>query len=247
MEYLKKLKGHSGNEVYLIRNDKHLYVHKEGNIIRNVERLRALYKEFYKVPKILKTNEETFLDMEYVHGLDMKQYLKNNNISGLTSFIINTLNGFAENSVDFDYTNVYHNKLHWVNQASDLPFKKEELIERLPKILPKSTYHGDFTLENLLYSKNGFMMIDAVTIEYDSYVFDIAKLQQDLKCKWFLRKSRLKLDVKLKNIQEKILKHFKNTYNDYLLILMLLRVYRHTKIGDSNYKFIMKEIKKLWK
>ena len=124
---------------------------------------------------------------------------------------------------------------------------KKELIDRLPKLLPKSTYHGDFTLENILYTNPGFYMIDPVTIEYDSYIFDIAKMRQDLECKWFLRDTDIKLDTKLQQIQDKLREEYPQAFDNSLLILMLLRVYLHTKQGDSDRIFIMKEIKRLWK
>jgi hypothetical protein len=244
---LKELKGHSGNKIYLLESDNEFYVHKSGDVKRNVERLQDLFREFYDVPFILNTDGETFMDMEYVHGLDMKEYLKMNTINKLAGFIIDTLNKFAKDAVLYDYTGVYHQKLDWVDSVTDLPFSKDELITRLPKELPRSQYHGDFTLENLMFSEDKFIMIDAVTIEYDSYIFDIAKLRQDLECKWFLRDDTLKLDVKLRNLQDKILERFPLAKNDYILILMLLRVYRHTQPGDSNHQFIMKEINRLWK
>ena len=245
---LKELKGHSGNKIYLLETeDCQFFVHKSGDIKRNVERLEDLFREFYDVPFILNTDGETFMVMEYIHGLDMKEYLKMNTINKLAGFIIETLNSFAKDAVLCDYTEVYHQKLDWVDSVTDLPFSKDELITRLPKELPRSQYHGDFTLENLMFSEDKFMMIDAVTIEYDSYIFDIAKLRQDLECKWFLREDTLKLDVKLRNLQDKILERFPLAKNDYILILMLLRVYRHTQPGDSNHQFIMKEINRLWK
>jgi hypothetical protein len=244
---LKELKGHSGNKIYLLESDNQFIVHKSGDVKRNVERLQDLFREFYDVPFILNTDGETFMDMEYIHGLDMKEYLKMNTINKLAGFIIETLNSFAKSSVLCDYTGVYHQKLDWVDSATDLPFSKDELISRLPKQLPRSQYHGDFTLENLMFSEDKFIMIDAVTIEYDSYIFDIAKLRQDLECKWFLRDDTLKLDVKLRNLQDKVLERFPLAKNDYILILMLLRVYRHTQPGDSNHQFIMKEINRLWK
>jgi 5-methylthioribose kinase len=146
-----------------------------------------------------------------------------------------------------DYTETYYNKLKWLDDCDEMPFTKEELIGKLPKILPKSTYHGDLTLENIMYTDPGFHLIDPVTIEYDSYVFDIAKLRQDLECKWFLRNTNIKLEVKLQNLQNKLRKQYEKFFDDNLLILMLLRVYLHTKQGDDNHKFIMKEINRLWK
>ena len=79
------------------------------------------------------------------------------------------------------------------------------------------------------------------------YIFDIAKLRQDLHCKWFLRNSDLRLDTKLKNIEDRILQKYPEANNNGLLILMLLRVYLHTEKNDENYTFIMREIDKLWK
>ena len=110
---LKELKGHSGNKIYLLESDNEFYVHKSGDVKRNVERLQDLFREFYDVPFILNTDGETFMDMEYVHGLDMKEYLKTNTINKLAGFIIDTLNKFAKDAVLYDYTGVYHQKLDW--------------------------------------------------------------------------------------------------------------------------------------
>ncbi len=243
---IRELKGHSGSRIYLMEKNKKIFIRKVGNVERNFERLTSLYENSFPVPAIYEKANE-ILDMEYIHGLDMKSYLLSGSVSLLADFIVSTLNKFAKNSVVKDYTEVYNVKLDWVDGVNDLPFTKNELIARLPKKLPSSNYHGDLTLENILHSDNSFCMIDAVTIEYDSYIFDIAKLRQDLECKWFLRNSKLMLDVKLQNLQEKILSRFSGSDNDSLLILMLLRVYLHTKPDDDDRKFILKEIQRLWK
>ena len=243
---IKEFTGHSGSKIFLMRNEDNIFVRKQGNVERNFERLSHLYSDSYPVPIIYQKYDD-ILDMEYIHGLDMKSYLTSGNIELLANFIIANLNKFAKNSIVKDYSEVYNHKLAFVDTANDLPFTKDELIARLPKKLPSSNYHGDLTLENILHSNDSFYMIDAVTIEYDSYIFDIAKLRQDLECKWFLRNSKLMLDVKLQNLQEKILSRFSGAENDNLLILMLLRVYQHTQENDDNRKFILKEIQRLWK
>ena len=243
---IKELHGHSGSKVYLKEIAGVYCVQKEGNTERNVERMSALAELGYRVPKIYLSMDDTLL-MEYIHGLDMKNYLIHNNISQLYNFISNTIDDFSNDSEMKDYTDTYFNKLSWLYRAKDLPFTKYDLIAKLHKVLPKSTYHGDLTLENILHTNTGFVMIDPVTIEYDSYVFDLAKLRQDLECKWFLRETDLRLDAKLNMMQEKIFSAFPNTKDDYLLILMLLRVYRHTEKDDSNRKFILREINRLWK
>ena len=243
---LKELTGHSGSTIYLMESDDGHYIRKENNITRNVERLGDLYEKGYPVPQLLRI-ENNAIEMEYVHGLDMKNYLIHNNTHSLIQFIVDTCDCFGENHTLKDYSQVYSQKLDWLSDAHDLPFTKDELIDTLPKTLPCSTYHGDLTLENIIYTDPGFHMIDAVTIEYDSYIFDIAKMRQDLECKWFLRHTDVRLDTKLQSIQDALRDLYPQAFNDSLLILMLLRVYLHTKKGDKNYNFIMKEIHRLWK
>ena len=243
---VKELHGFSGSNVFLMQNDSHLFIRKIGNVERNYERLTAL-ETVCNVPKVYQKSGE-ILDMEYIHGLDMKNYLRTNTTELLSSFINQTINKFACSSIDKDYTQVYNAKLEWVESATDLPFNKNELIAKLPKILPQSLYHGDMTLENIIHGVNDkFYLIDAVTIEYDSWVFDLAKLRQDLECKWFLRKDKLMLDVKLENIQKTLMESFPLANNNYLLILMLLRVYLHAPKNSLEHKFIIKEINRLWK
>jgi RIO-like serine/threonine protein kinase len=243
---VKEFSGHSGSKIYLMENAQGLFVRKVNNIERNLERLTSLHGAGYNVPRIYHS-EDNLIDMEYIHGLDMKNYLIHNTTTKLEDFIIETFSFFAKLSVNKDYSGVYDKKLDWLKDNEELPFTKDQLIEKLPKELPSSTYHGDLTLENIIYAKSKFCMIDAVSVEYDSYIFDIAKMRQDLECKWFLRKTDVRLDIKLQNIQDKLRKLFPLAFNDNLLILMLLRVYLHTKSGDFEREFILREIKRLWK
>jgi RIO-like serine/threonine protein kinase len=243
---IKEFNGHSGCKIFLKENKSGLYVEKTGNIERNFNQMKFLYDSGYPVPKIF-SSDKNFITMEYIHGLDMKNYLIHNNTHQLFNFLCQLLDSFSEDSEIKDYTETYYNKLKWLDDCDEMPFTKEELIAKLPKLLVKSTYHGDLTLENIMYTDPGFHLIDPVTIEYDSYIFDIAKLRQDLECKWFLRNTNVKLEVKLQNLQNKLRRQYEDAFDDNLLILMLLRVYLHTKQGDDNHKFIMKEINRLWK
>lgn len=242
---VKTLKGHSGSIVTLIKNENGMLVRKIDNVERNYERLKALLG-YVDVPKIYHYDGNR-LDMEYIHGTDMRNYLLNNPVKDLNDFLVNAITLFSNNGVDKDYTPVYNDMLSWIEDGM-FPFTKDELIDKLPKVLPQSVYHGDMTLENIIYSTgNRFFFIDAVTLRYDSWVFDIAKLRQDLECKWFLRRDPVMLDVKLMNIQDHLLKKFPLANDDYLLILMLLRVYLHCDKDSIEYDFVMREIKRLWK
>ena len=181
---IKELKGFSGSKIYLMRNDNGLFVRKMDNVDRNFVKLNEL-SLYFSVPKIYSYNNN-ILDMEYIHGLDMKSYLAVRDTKRLTEFLINVLSEFSENVYMTDYTDVYIDKLKYIKLPSEMLFTKEQLLEKLPKRLPRSKYFGDLTLENIIYGEDGqFYFIDGMTSEYDSYIFDIAKLRQDLECKWF--------------------------------------------------------------
>jgi tRNA A-37 threonylcarbamoyl transferase component Bud32 len=242
---VKELYGFSGNQILLMQKHEKLFVRKIGNISRNIERMQALSVD-YPLPQLY-TVSKKMIDMEYLHGLDIKSYLKTNNYEKLLEFILSILDKLSKNSVDKDYTEIYIKKLEEVS-FDELPFTREQLLERLPKILPSSNYHGDLTLENIIFTVDrGFFLIDCATIEYDSYIFDIAKLRQDLELGWFTRKDAVMLDVKTKHIQQKILELYPKANNDYLLILMLLRVYRHSKPNTLERNFLLEGINSLWK
>ena len=166
----------------------------------------------------------------------------------LSLFLRNIINELSKDTIEKDYTPIYEKKLSTFSFVNyDLPFTKNELIEKLPKSLPSSEYHGDFTMDNVLYRLNDkdFVLIDPLTTEYDSYVFDLAKLRQDLECGWFIRSESVYYTAKLKMISDAFA-DIENFNNDYLLILMLMRVLPYTS-NDSDKNFIENEIRKLWK
>lgn len=242
---VKTLRGFSGNQIYLVEGDRGLFVRKVGQISRNVERMTALHQLGYSVPKIYRHSDIT-LDMEYIHGLDIKTYLKSHQPNRLTQFIINTVEQLKSTSLTKDYREVYCQKLGEID-FSLLNFTAEDLLERLPTQYPQSNYIGDLTLENIIYTEDGFYLIDSATIEYDSWVFDIAKLRQDLDLGWFTRNSDLVLDVKTNYIKQQLLEQYPEAANDYIFILQLLRVYKHASPGTYEHIFLLEGINKLWK
>lgn len=243
-QVIKELRGHSGSTVLLMKNTERYFIRKINNVQRNYERLSALSTD-YPVPKIYQYNYNA-LDMQYIHGLDMKTYLLHNTIDALSEFLIRILNKLRSIIVTKDYSTVYQSKLSDFDSHS-FSFTTAELLSKLPKLLPSSVYHGDLTLDNIICSNSQFYLIDPVTIEYDSYVFDIAKLRQDLQCKWFLRNSDYNLDVKLQNLQCSILSHFPEANIDALLITQLYRVLKHCHVGDDDYVYLWNKIEETWK
>jgi hypothetical protein len=129
-----------------------------------------------------------------------------------------------------------------------MPFRAEEILQHVPDKIPRSPYHGDLTLENILWHPdNGFYLIDTQSGIWDSYIFDICKLRQDIECGWFLRNNPADLDAKLQYLQQGLLAQWPAADNPALLILMLLRVYRYCDPDSLEQKFIIEAIENLWK
>jgi hypothetical protein len=144
-----------------------------------------------------------------------------------------------------DYSLVYKSKLEAVD-FTGLNFNQQDLLDRLPQSLPSSNYHGDLTLENVIYDVNHqqFVLIDPLTTDYDSYVFDLAKLRQDITCHWFIRNDVTSIKPKLQNLFEELSVYDYFT-DDSTLILMLLRVLPYLQGKDRDY--VINEANKLWK
>jgi tRNA A-37 threonylcarbamoyl transferase component Bud32 len=247
---IKDFNGFSGNQVSLYKDDHQLFVRKSGksnSIQRNVQQLLRLSELEIPVPAII-SEQPGILDMEYIHGMDIHTYLIRNSIDDLVNFLITGLDKLSARSSPKDYTNVYQEKLKIIKFDGDVTFTKQQLYDRLPKILPATEYHGDLTLENIIYTDDrGFYLIDAVSTEYDSYVFDIAKLRQDLELGWFERNEKYKTSIKTKYIQQRLLEQYPISADDSLLIMMLLRVYPYTKIDTLEREIIVKGMNNLWK
>lgn len=241
---IKKFIGYSQSEVLLIKSNNKYFVRKINNIERNLERYERLFSLGLPVPDILNISSN-YYDMDYIPNHSIKQYLLTNSPKKLIEFIHQVIDRFSCNVELKDYTNIYLKKLEHID-FSEFNFTKDQLISRLPRELPCSEYHGDLTLENILFNtkEKRFVLIDPITTEYDSFVFDLAKLKQDLICNWFIRNEDIHITSKLKKISDE-LNHFDYYDNNYLLILMLLRVVPYVNKEDK--LFLKEEIKKLWK
>jgi len=251
---VKEFQGFSGSRVFLVKNslpignDKSYYsVRKEGNIERNYEKMMILAEKGFAVPAVhYKTN--SILSMEYIAGYDIISFLQRYDVKLLLSFVVETIERFRQDIVNKNYLDTYVNHLFSLKNNAFLPFSIDDLINRLPTHLEKSLCHGDFTFDNLIFNDNKFYMIDSSTGVYDSWIFDLAKLRQDIDGKWFLRNGDInQFNIELEFLKTELKKRYPIAFDDNIYILMLLRIYKYTNPSQPEHKFILKEIRKLWK
>lgn len=244
-QVVKQFQGFSGSEIYLMNKHGRLFVRKFKNIERNLERMQAL-QNIVPVAKVYGTQRD-YLDSEYIHGLDMRSWLIANPVVKLTAFLTNIIETIDVDCVDKDYTKTYQELFQQID--FDLfRFNQQQLLDRLPKILPSGQYIGDLTLENIIVrNDNEFVLIDCQTSPFDSYVFDLIKLRQDLSSQWFLRYKPAMIELKLSQIYQVLAQKWPVMANDNLLILSLARITRYCKPESFELKFLLKEIDRLWK
>lgn len=247
-------RGFSGALVEIIE-DYNWVIKKTGDISRNVAQLRLLRDTPVPVPAIIYHNESDTLVMEYIQGMPIDDFVHYYGIQPIYKDIIKYIAFFQQDNVDYDYTMVYTTFLNKEVDFADLPFNANELIDKLPKILPKSPYyHGDFTLGNMIHYGYTWQtyLIDPVSTVFDSWVFDIAKLRQDLEGLWFIR-DHIEIEwhnhirEMLVELSDSLRTKYPLAFDDNLYILMLLRVYRHCKPDTREYNLIRNEILRLWK
>lgn len=242
---IKQLTGHSGATVNLVEKDNKIVVEKFGKgTDRNHAQMLVLGHSAAQ-PTIL-SYDNGHLVMEYVPSTDMKHYLINENRTQLVHFIkstYDTLSGIIYDQTK-DYLPVYERRL---SAAEWLPASIGEIIALLPRYLPQTLYHGDFTMNNILYDYNNarFVLIDAMTTDLDSIHFDISKLRQDLDCGWFIRDSNLLLSNRLLTLSEELGSYCAYYNNNAMAILALLRVWPYSSELDK--KWLADQIDKLWK
>ena len=241
--------GYSGSKLELIKKNNILIVKKTNNIKRNLERYNSLKYLNLSMPKILNISDD-YYEMEYINNISMDMYIEQYDIDDLISFILNLLDSFKIKEIEKDFTDVYINKLKNFNfKKYNLLFNSDQLINKLPKILPTSEYYGDLTLDNILFDikNNKFVLIDPATTDYNSFVFDIAKLKQDLICKWFIRNKTYNthdINKKINKIYQSLDK-YPYYDNDYLLILMIMRILPYSKNKEDRL-FLTKNINNIW-
>lgn len=250
---VKEFKGHSGCMVELYDDNSTYKVIKSGSpkLAASADLLDCLRIKGFKTPKVEVISEDK-IEMEYINGVDMKTYIEradNKDIDKLISFINSYFDSFKAFE-DIDIRQPIVDKLSSIEEHVDfdrINFSFIQLLDRLPQEVTVDVCHGDFTLDNILYYKNDFYLIDANPTDISCVEYDGSKLRQDLDCLWFVRNKKNKTNYRIvcNKISNELKKQWTFLRNDSILIFMLLRILPYCT-EESTRDFLYKEINKLW-
>lgn len=206
------LKGHSGALLSIEANGGHYFVRKQAADPARSNRLRAqaakqdaAFRAGIPCPRVLGSGESQgcfHFDMEYLPSISVAQAQIDSmplDRKVLFDFIEMNLGQLAETAQGTIPEMQFLAKINQIDERCQASNVLSDLLPAISRVIstlrhydwsgiPASTCHGDFTLENILYSKErGFFIIDFDDVDLSSFYLDAAKLFQDLWGHWCLR------------------------------------------------------------
>jgi len=263
------LSGLSGSCVYLVQSQSNaLFIRKVASDEKTSFRLERQFNKLsafkgydlgeVSTPKVLKTGYHQdcfYMDLEYICGLDLIEYLSTTDTSQIRNlgnhlgrFLIEMGKYPPIEEAPVNATQVFYEKtFSLVDNCPWLPDKiKADLflsIRNTARLMEKKTSlcHGDLTFENILIDKNErIWLIDHLDSFFPYYWQDIAKLHQDLSGEWFRfrRSSTAVPKYSLAYLSDCVLKqvcrldpHYSFAHNG-LLALVFARILPYAKSGE---------------
>lgn len=239
----KFMMGRSGSSVSLVERNDTIGVLK--NNIKDIDKTLDVYRSLpFSKPEIY-TVEDDSIFMEYIPGITASQLLysgEKSAVKRLLKFIIEYIDFSTSTCLDIkDYSEIIDDKIREVSKYVDPVYFKNINTEHCQAIV-----HGDFTFDNILYYNHKFYLIDINYTPFNSPIFDINKLRQDLTGYWFMRHRLDKASAVYfcKYIVSELKKLYPDLFDDAIYRLMIARVLPYVKDNDFEYNFIKTEIKR---
>lgn len=264
------LGGHSGCQILLCeKEDDLIWVRKvAGNkeynqrLIKQAEKQAHFVNSVLKAPKVINegyTDEGLFFfDMEYIQGITMAEYIKSIEIGKVRSICETIVDNlvFASDGAGRNNEEIFAEKIDSLQNT--LKNSNNSVIDQALLVLKShnwnrfvSSYcHGDLTLENIIIKDNQIYLIDFLDSFYDSWIFDIGTIMQDVQTMWSYRhekevdiNTKLRLlvfrDILLDSVKKVSQEDYVEIY--YALLLKLLRIFPYTKDKET-YDFLIEKV-----
>jgi len=222
---IKEFSGNSGARINLIYNSKLCrYEVVKDNFNKSIESAKILNSLPFHTPEIYEVTQDKIV-MEYIDGITIKTYLStatHTDIDRLKAFLCQYIDQCLNNSQEYDFTDEISQKVLSLKPYIDL----SNLFKNTNLVFPRSLIHGDFTLENIIFSNNNFYFIDGNPTNLNSIVFDFNKLRQDIEFSWFIRNIEVQTSYKMDcgYLLHQLKKKYPSLYNNDITILMLSRI-----------------------
>ncbi|HAI39726.1 MAG TPA: hypothetical protein DCM40_17285 [Maribacter sp.] len=257
---IKKLKGHSGCEIFLCEENGNKFVRKispsvdyNNRLILQMKKQSEFTNKAIKTPSVLAEgiNEKGnyYFDMDYIGGVSLSRFIGTSDINTSKS-IINNLYNFCHSNLELeniiDVTSIIKNKISSISLIhQDVFFEKYKryCIEYDWKNTIMGKCHGDMTFENIIVYKSELYLIDFLDSFIESPYIDISKMLQDLLVMWSWREESVEPFVKNIILYDQIIKNLSTEEKDTIVRLLIINLLRIIPYADKkNYTFVKNAI-----
>jgi len=194
---------------------------------KQIEKQLAFSNNVYPyiyTPKIYNVGKNYF-DMEYIPGESYNTFFNKCSKDDLDR-ILNNFEIYFNNTQE--YKKIYNSstlKTKLLNKLDSLYFNSNykkfiKYIIRTVKNseynnIPKTFCHGDLSITNIIFRRNGLYLIDFLDSAIDTFIVDLVKLQQDLRFKWALNAhgSSLRMHQSFNYLWNNLYQKYKMYYN----------------------------------
>ena len=202
-----------------------------------------------------------YFDMEYIHGITMAEYLKEvevNEIKGIVDVLISSAKSERECRNGDPSPQAFQAKI--LDLKKKLSKLNNDIINEAIELLSShdwgrifsSACHGDMTLENIIVRNNELYLIDFLDSFFDSWIFDLSTILQDVEVLWHYREEKIDnntvirliimRDLLFNRMQELMGEEYIEVY--YTLLLKLIRIYPYTN-DELTYNFLNQKTKEI--
>tara|TARA_Y100001973_G_C5187656_1_gene328914 strand:- start:13 stop:810 length:798 start_codon:yes stop_codon:yes gene_type:complete len=260
--FIKKLQGHSGCEVVLLRrNNDELIVRKvspskDYDKRLNNQRIKQenFKSHFFKAPHIYQNgviNKREYFDMEFINGQTYNSFIEH--ADQKTAFeLYKKIFDFVDknNYINESIENQVLSKIENMNIGSEHNICKDYCLDFDWSKINKSYCHGDLTFENIIVSNSEIYFIDFLDSFVDSKIVDYSKILQDVILGWSWRQKKSKPYIKLICMYEHMIENISSSEfeaSKRMLVLNMLRILPYstniqtTELVNQNLQFLKKE------
>lgn len=258
---VKKLHGHSGCTVLLLRLNERLTVRKispseqyDIRIDKQRDKQDCFRSSVALAPRIYDSGiigNRHFFDMEFINGQTFSNFIEHGDQKSIFQIFEKLFDFVSKNNyIDETVECQVLNKIENMPLANEYNLYRDYCLDFDWSKIKKSYCHGDLTFENVMISNGEIYFIDFLDSFTNSKVIDYSKMLQDIILGWSWRDKNSKPYIKLIRMHEHLVNNIKDIEYEAskrMLVLSMLRILPYsvdTKTIDlinRNLKFIKRE------
>ena len=248
--HLKKLRGHSGCQVFLCERGDTRFVKKIagspdyfGRLEKQMIKQRDFKHRRIRKPAVLECgteNDRFYFTMEYVNGVQLSTFISRNTVRVVDPIIEQLLMFVRSNICDgsADFAGALSEKLWGI--SSTHPIRIDRFVEYCLAFdwsaIPRGYCHGDLSFENILVHQSNLYFIDFLDSFIETPYLDLSKLLLDILVLWSWRSEKRRPIIKNTHVYDLVLSQMDSRELEIvrrLLVVNLLQILPYASLNGN--------------